>query len=246
MKRALQMACCLLLGAMSAGALAMPPPRPDKTPLTSLHVEPSGALVVGTLYGRFFRSVDGGSNWRAIGKPAGFPTPASDDPALAEVMETRTRALRDSDGYIGVIGVETGQGGVLYATTTNRQSPHWNSSIHRSDDGGQSWTHETFGMPGSWRIFALVRVLPNAIYFSAADQWSPGQPRGLYRSAHGAAAELMNFELPYGVSFDVQEGADGAIFLLTDLAIHRSDDGGKRWRTLSRKAIDECAGAPDC
>jgi hypothetical protein len=126
--------------------------------------------------------------------------------------------------------------GALYATFNERTDGGW--SIKASVDAGRTWTRQTFGLPEDWRVFQLERVFSDAIYFFAAAKWVPGQQPALYRSVAGKSAELMNIKIDYGTWRDVQTGPNGAIFVVTDTAIQRSDDDGKTWRKLARDGID--------
>ncbi len=132
----------------------------------------------------------------------------------------------------------TDRRGKIYAMTEASGTRY--QHIFSTADAGASWRRETFGLPANWHYFVLRRIFGDATYFSAmpseiaTDAFEPP----LYRSVGGKNAVPMNIKIKIGEWSDVQVGPDGAVYVVASSLIHKSGDGGKTWRALSRVGID--------
>lgn len=159
------------------------------------------------------KSSDGGAHWTPVARTV---------PGAALIPGER------------LVGLLADKRGVLYATTAGEEHLH----VYSSADGGVTWQRQTFGLPTNWRVFTLQRVLPDAVYFAAAERRVPGQEATLYRSVDGKTAhQPLNLSIKYGSWVDVQTGLDGSIYVVTQEVIHKSGDAGKTWRQIGRDGM---------
>ncbi len=129
----------------------------------------------------------------------------------------------------------------LYAAAYQRQRTPWGyngggpgSGIYRSRDGGDTWTRLSGGLPTTQmgRIgLATARNTPGLVY-AIVENADAG---GLYRTADGGESwtrvNEYNERPVYYSSLYVDPTDDQRLYLLARW-FHRSDDGGRTWRTL--------------
>lgn len=157
-----------------------------------------------------YRSTDRGANWTRVS---------------GETVIEKER----------ILGMMLDRDGTLYASSANTDVRRL--SMYASTDGGRHWTRRTFGLPATWEVFSLTRILSSGLVFSAAQKAQPGQPRTLYFSRDGKTAVVLKIDDPDSGFIDVQEGPGNVLFVVTRETIHRSDDGGASWRELGQQGI---------
>ncbi|WP_224491546.1 VPS10 domain-containing protein [Robertkochia flava] len=134
--------------------------------ITAIDVDLSNPkmIFVGAASGGVWRSVNGGSAW----------SPVFDDQPTQNIG-----AIAIDQNNPEIIWVGTGEG-------NPRNSMNLGMGIFKSEDGGKTWQH--MGLEGTRSIHRII-VHPdssNIIYVGAmGDPFTPGEHRGLYRSADG-------------------------------------------------------------
>ncbi len=135
----------------------------------------------------------------------------------------------------------------------SQRSVSWGDGIYKSLDGGQSWTN--MGLKKSEHIAKII-VHPNKsniIYVAAQGPlWGPGGDRGLYKSIDGGTTwdavltisentgvtdvvmDPRNPDILYAASYQRRRHTWTLINGGPEGAIHKSTDGGKNWRKLSK------------
>ena len=169
-----------------------------------------------------FKTVDGGRTW-----------------TLALFVDENTGATE--------LVMDPRDSRVLYAGTYQRRRAVWGfngggpgSGIHKSTDGGRSWTRLTGGLPDGnvGRIgMDIFRRNPNVLY-ARVEHATRG---GVYRSDDaGHSWRRMSAENPRPMYFSqirIDPANDHRIYML-GVALHISDDGGQTW-VMNRSAIQE-------
>lgn len=172
--------------------------------------------ALGSLYGAggergVYKTIDGGRTWQRI-------LFVNDDTGATELV------------------MDPWNNKVLYAATYQRRRSTWGfngggpgSAIHKSSDGGRSWTKLTNGIPPGplGRIgIDVYRSNPNILY---ARIEHPGES-GTYRSDDaGLSWQKMSATNPRPMYFSqvrIDPNNDLRIYVL-GVQIHISDDGGK-------------------
>lgn len=195
------------------------------------------AAVQGPLWSKggergLYKTVDGGKNWEQVLKP--------------------------DDEWTGVTSLvmDSRNPDKLYAATWSRQRTVATyvgtgpaAGIHRSDDGGKTWTKLKMGLPGGnlGKIgLAISPMKPDVIYATIETDNRKG---GFYRSAdQGASWKKMSNEVGGGTGphYYQEIFADQHQFDRVYIASNYSkvsNDGGKTWTPVNvkRKHVDDHA-----
>jgi photosystem II stability/assembly factor-like uncharacterized protein len=197
----------------------------DTRQISRIVIDPQNANVVyvgalGHAYGPnpergVFKSTDGGAHWTKV---------------LDQGPETG----------IADLAIATDHPNVLFAATWHTHRPPWStyasidgpgSGVFRSEDGGNTWSRLTSGLPeGTWgRPAVAVSPNGNRVYALIDD----GNKSGLYRSDDGgdawtlknSDARLTSRAWYFGnITLD-PENSD--VFYVPNVALYRSEDGGQ-------------------
>ncbi|PID81559.1 glycosyl hydrolase [bacterium DOLZORAL124_64_63] len=143
---------------------------------------------------------------------------------------------------------------VLYAASYQRRRHTWTlinggpgSGIHKTTDGGQSWTELTSGLPGvdMGRIgLAVARKQPDTVY--AIIEAAEGQG-GFFRSDNGGASWSKQSGYvagsPQYYNEIVPDPVNPERLYSMDTFLQVTEDGGRNWRELSfrSKHVDDHA-----
>lgn len=195
------------------------------------------AAVQGPLWSKggergLYKTIDGGKKWK--------------------------RVLKPGDEWTGVTSlvIDPRNPDKLYAATWSRQrtvatyvgtGPH--SGIHRSDDGGETWTKLKSGLPSGnmGKIgLAISPMKPDVVYATIETDNRKG---GFYRTANqGASWKKLSNEVGGGTGphYYQEIFADQHQFDRVYIASNYSkvsNDGGKTWTpmNLERKHVDDHA-----
>lgn len=196
----------------------------------AVHPENNQVIYVGFAVGGVFKTTDGGQNWLPI---------FDHNPYLA----------------IGDIFIDPGNPDVVYVGTGDPNIsgyPFLGNGIHRSEDGGASWT--SLGLENE-RIVSEIIVHPensNIIYVSCMGLPFERNPqRGLYRSTdYGQTWEQILFageqagvidialdpfdsETLYAASWDRIRNNQESVVNGPNAKIYKSTNGGNTWSELS-------------
>ena len=167
-----------------------------------------------------FKTTDGGKTWKNI-------LSISEDTGVTEVV------------------LDPRNPEILYASSWQRRRHVWTlinggpeSAIHKSTDGGVTWTKLRSGLPPGdlGRIgLAVSPVDPRVLYATveAADTGS-----GIYRSTdRGATWEKMNPRIAQGMYYGqiICDPKDVDRIYLPDVIFQVSDDGGRTLRPLGER-----------
>jgi hypothetical protein len=168
-----------------------------------------------------------------------------------------TFAPQFQDAYsisIGDLAVAPSAPDVLYVGTgesNNQRSSYWGNGVHKSADGGKTWTH--VGLEGTDHIGRIVvhPQNPDVVFVAALGAlYRSNDERGLYKTIDGGktwtrclfvsadagvvdvAMDPRNADVLYAASYerrrrawDFREGGNGS-------RIHKSTDGGATWTEL--------------
>ena len=155
---------------------------------------------------------------------------------------------------IGDLAVAPSNGDVLYVGTgesNNQRSSYWGNGVHKSTDGGKTWTH--VGLAGTEHIGRVVvhPTNPDIVWVAALGALYTGNDeRGLYRTQDGGASwqrtlsvsadtgvvdvaiDPTNPDIVFAASYerrrrawDFREGGAGS-------RLHKSTDGGLTFQKL--------------
>ena len=154
-----------------------------------------------------YKTTNGGQTWE---KSLGIVVEGVDVGATDIVMDPR-----DPD--------------VLYAATYQRIRRPWGfsgsgpgSGIHKTTDGGATWTKLSNGLPGG-----LIGKIGFTIY--------PGNPDVLYAVIENDNSEGVSYEDRWS---EVQAGKPGAVEPIGSV-VYRTDDGGQSWRQTTESTVGE-------
>lgn len=166
--------------------------------------------------------------------------------------------LFDGEGSfsIGHIAMEPGNPSVLWVGTgenNSQRSVAYGDGVYVTRDGGKSW--QNVGLKKSEHI---GRILihpkdPNVVYVAAQGPlWAPGGDRGLYKTTDGGKTweKVLSISDNTGVTDVVMDPSNPEILLAAsyqrrrhvwtlinggpESALHKSTDGGKTWRKVTR------------
>ncbi len=198
------------LGAMSTPAMpAFSEVNSGPTRVTQILFDPieSGTIWSTVEVGGIFRSRDRGAHW-----------------------ELRDQGLVSVDVHgVAVVPTAAGLGSHVYATT--------NRGLHRSDDGGETWTWQELANPWQYTRAIVPRPGDPSTLFLGTGNGPPGNDGRLLRSRdHGLHWEPVR--LPGDLNSTVWciaiDPADPQLMLVgTNLGqLFRSEDGGDHWTRL--------------
>ncbi|MBM4063199.1 MAG: glycosyl hydrolase, partial [Planctomycetes bacterium] len=156
---------------------------------------------------------------------------------------------------IGDLAVAPSNGDVLYVGTgeaNNQRSSYWGNGVHKSIDGGKTWTHK--GLDGSDHVGRIVvhPQNPDVVWVAALGAlYSSNFVRGLYKTSDGGktwtctkqlgpdtgfvdvALDPVNPDVLFAASYErrrrawhISEGGEGS-------RLWKSTDGGETWRQLA-------------
>jgi photosystem II stability/assembly factor-like uncharacterized protein len=136
---------------------------------------------------------------------------------------------------------------ILYAAAYQRRRHVWTmidggpeSAIHRSTDGGTTWTKLSGGLPGDdvGRIGLAIGIHDPDIVYAIIEL--PNRKGGFYRSTNRGASwdkrsDYANGSAQYYSEIVVDPANDDRIYAM-DTMLKVSDDGGKTWRNLGERS----------
>jgi photosystem II stability/assembly factor-like uncharacterized protein len=114
-----------------------------------------------------------GGLWRTTNNAVTWE-PIFDDQPVSSIGDV---AVAPSDPW--VIWVGTGE-------VNNRQSSSWGDGVHKSNDGGRTWSH--LGLEETHHISRILihPRKPEAVFVAALGRlWGPNPERGVYKSTDG-------------------------------------------------------------
>ncbi len=190
--------------------------------------------TTGKLYGKdsqrgLYRTTDGGSSWEQI------------------------LFVSDSTSCIDVL-VNPQNSDIVYATTWERLRKPWQrsyggptSGIHRSTDGGDSWTQLTNGLPISdeqtGRIgIAISASNPNVLYASYTHDRIRNYFRGIYKTTDGGDSwvqthdsDLVDVYASFGWFFGNLrvDPLDPDVVYVMGVQLFKTTDGGDSWQWIT-------------
>ena len=161
---------------------------------------------------------------------------------------------------IGAIAVHPGNPDVIWVGTGEnnaRNSVSWGDGIYKTTDGGRSWTN--LGLRDSHHIGDILidPTDPQTVYVAALGHiWGANDERGVYKTGDGGATwervlyidedtgvvdldmdpadPLTLYAAAYQVRRDGFAGGNPATMYGPGGGIHKSSDGGRSWRELTR------------
>jgi photosystem II stability/assembly factor-like uncharacterized protein len=197
--------------------------------LEALPGDPS-TLFVATASGGLWKTTNRGHTWRNV--------------------------FADKDvSTFGDVAISRSNPMIMYAGTgeqNNRQSTSWGNGIYRSDDGGETWTHQ--GMEETRHIgeVHIHPTNPDVAYFAAlGNLWASSEDRGVYRTTNGGqswekvlfidehtgAVDLVinpdNPDVLYAAAYQRQRRTWGFNGGGPGSGIYRTTDGGNSWEELT-------------
>ncbi|HUG53522.1 MAG TPA: glycosyl hydrolase [Vicinamibacteria bacterium] len=111
---------------------------------------------------------------------------------------------REAVASMGAVAVAPSNAKVVWLGTgegNDRNSSGWGNGVHRSTDGGATWTHS--GLPAS-KAIARIAVHPSdpetAWVAAVGDLWNASPERGLYKTTDGGKTwkAILTAPAPYG------------------------------------------------
>jgi photosystem II stability/assembly factor-like uncharacterized protein len=173
----------------------------DSSGSTLYSLTPSdGPTIFSLTPSEVFKSVDGGSNWTALGNIAGVNTIAL-DPTSASTLYCGTGhgVMRTTDGgktwnpaglfniAVNVLAIDPQTPSTLYGSGND-------DIIYKSGDGGATWRPASVGIPGGASIaFITVDPLtPSTLYVMTGGRWG-----SLYKSTDGGRSWTLVNPVPF-------------------------------------------------
>src|SRR3989304_151113 len=187
-------------------------------------------VYVATASGGLWKTTNNGTTWTPIFD--GQPVSTFGDVAI-------------SPSNPDVIWVGTGE-------QNNRQSTSWGNGMYRSTDAGKTWTH--LGLVETRHIGKVIvhPTNPDIAYVAAlGNLWKPNPERGVFKTTDGGHtwAKVLYVDTLTGAVDLVMDSADPNMLYAATYqrlrrawgfngggpgsGIHKSTDGGGRWRARS-------------
>jgi photosystem II stability/assembly factor-like uncharacterized protein len=197
----------------------------------AVHPKERATWYVGAASGGVWKSTDAGTTW----------TPIFDE---------------QGSYSIGVVAIDPRNPHVVWVGTgenNSQRSVGYGDGIYRSEDGGKSW--KNMGLRSSEHI---ARILfdprdSNTLYVAAQGPlWAPGGDRGLFKTIDGGKTwkKVLDISENTGVTDVVMDPRDPDVLIAAsyqrrrhvwtlinggpECAIHKTTDGGKTWRKLTK------------
>ncbi|MCP4291770.1 MAG: glycosyl hydrolase [bacterium] len=161
--------------------------------------------------------------------------------------------IDENTGVVDLVA-DPGNPDVLYAASYQRRRHTWTlinggpgSGIHKSTDGGKTWTELTNGLPGTdmGRIgLAIAPKAPNTVYAIVEAAKDKG---GFFRTQDGGASwsKMSNYVAgsPQYYNEIIPDPINPDRVYSMDTFLKVTEDGGKNWRRLSyaSKHVDDHA-----
>ena len=169
-----------------------------------------------------YKTVDGGENWELV-------------------LE-----IDENTGVVDLVA-DPRDPDVLYAASYQRRRALWTlidggpgSGIHKTTDGGRTWTESTSGLPSvdMGRIgLAVAPKAPDTVYAIVEAAQDKG---GFFRSTDGGASWEKRSDYvagsPQYYNEIIPDPVDPDRVYSMDTFLRTTDDGGKTWQRLSVKA----------
>jgi len=229
---------CIAEEADAAHPLAGIPLRPIGPALTSgrvsdfaFHPDRPQVHYVAMASGNLWKTVNNGTSW----------TPVFDN---------------EGAYAIGVVAIDPHNSDTVWVGTgenNSQRSVGYGDGVYRSLDGGKSW--QNMGLKDSGHI-SMIRIHPedSATVWVAAQGplWNSGGDRGLYKTTDAGATwtKLLDIDADTGVNEFVMDPADPDVIVASSYqrrrhvwtlinggpggGVHKTTDGGKTWRRVSR------------
>src|SRR3954471_15505089 len=207
----------------------------------TIAVDPSNTAVIyiGAASGGVWKTINGGASWQPI-----FDTQGSFS--------------------IGWVTIDPKRANIVWVGTGERnaqRSVAYGDGVYKSEDGGRSWTNS--GLKTSEHIGRIV-ISPkdgDTVYVAAQGPlWAAGGERGLYKTTDGGKTwtQVLKISENTGVTDIVIDPRNPDVLVAAayqrrrhfytlidggpESAIHRSTDGGKTWKKVTRGLPDEQLG----
>ncbi len=168
-----------------------------------------------------------------------------------------TPVFDDHPSYsIGDVAIDPSDPDIVWVGTGENVSGRhvaWGDGVYRSRDGGRSWEH--MGLAASEHVGKiLVDPRDGNIVFVAAEGplWSSGGERGLYRTEDGGETweavltvdantgvtdvefDPVDPDIMYAATYERRRSVWALLAGGPGSGIHKSTDGGRKWRRVSR------------
>ena len=198
------------------GKVLVHPTDPDVVYVAAL-----GNLWRGNEERGVYRSRDGGTNWE------------------------RVLFVDEHTGAVDLV-MDSRNPGTLYAATYQRLRRTWGfngggpgSGIHRSTDGGDSWTELTGGIPdGDKGRIGLAISESNPMVLNALIQHADADQQGTYRSEDGGAtwrrASSMDPRPMYYSEIFIDPSDEDRVYVL-GTSTYKSENGGTTWTEIAER-----------
>jgi photosystem II stability/assembly factor-like uncharacterized protein len=197
----------------------------------AFHPDDKSTFYVGTASGGLWKTTNNGNTW-------------------APIFDGQ------STYSIGVVTLDPNNPNVVWVGTgenNSQRSVAYGDGVYKSLDGGKSWKH--MGLKTSEHIGSII-VDPrdsNTVYVAAQGQlWNSGGERGLYKTTDGGATWELVLEIDEhtGINEVVMDKDNPDILIASSYqrqrrvwtlinggpgsGVHKSTDGGKTWKKVSR------------
>lgn len=242
---------CFLLGSMPAAlaATAWTPLGPPGGRVLALVGDPSApdTLYAGVYGGGVFKTVNAGASWTVASRVLrGWSVHAlaidREQPRTLYAGTWDKGVWKTTDGgsnwkkvmgedrqaTITSIVIDPKNSRNIYAATDSGP----NDGIHRSNDGGATWTRSTMGLPHNFRMYTLAidPATPTTLY-------AGGDSTGVAKSTDGGKTWQV---IPANIvkerinAIAVDPGSPDTVYAGTGSeGVYRSTDGGASWTSMS-------------
>jgi photosystem II stability/assembly factor-like uncharacterized protein len=189
----------------------------------------------------FYVASAGGGLWKTTGGGIKF------DPVFEYETSVALGAVEIDPDNPDVVWVGTGE-------ENSRNSTSWGDGVYKTSDGGKSWTN--MGLKDTHHISA-IRINPknkNTIYVGALGKlWGPNDERGVYKTTDGGKTWNLVLKSPNNMTGVIElimdhKNPDVLIAAMYEKnrtaysfssggpgsGLHKSTDGGKTWRKLTK------------